>query len=66
MSSGLRVAENCPGRDELKKEMLDFAYGATKTGKVTMNARRNHDDLVVAASLASLAIIVNREGNYAN
>lgn len=56
LRSGVSVAEDAPGREDLKAEMAAFALKAGAKGHLKMEARAGaHDDLVIAAGLAVLA-----------
>jgi len=60
--SGVKIADNCPGRDDLRSEMANFCYGQTAGGRVTANARRGHDDILCAAGLALIGVLVAAGG----
>jgi len=56
LSSGLViVAEGCPLRDLLRKQLERFAYAISRSGADTYQAMRekDHDDLVLALMLAT-------------
>jgi hypothetical protein len=56
LKSGVSVAEDAPGREDLKAEMMAFALKAGARGRFKMEARAGaHDDLVIAAGLSLLA-----------
>jgi hypothetical protein len=56
IKSGVSVAEDAIGREDLKAEMQAFALKAGASGRFKMEARSgSHDDLVIAAGLAVLA-----------
>jgi len=56
LKAGVSVAEDAPGREELKAEMAAFAVKVGAKGNLKMEARAGaHDDLVIAAGLAVLA-----------
>ena len=56
LRSGVSVAEQAPGREDLRAEMQAFAVKAGAKGRLKMEARPGaHDDLVMAAALAVLA-----------
>lgn len=47
----LRVDPAAPGRDQLRQELVDFSY-VESSGFRRMEARRGHDDTVMALALA--------------
>lgn len=51
----LTVAPWCCNRDELRSELGELTIGYTRKGGLTTSARRGHDDLALALSLAILA-----------
>ena len=57
MRSGeLTVAEHAPGRELLRRELGQFVFKPGARGQLRMEAGRGHDDLVIAAALAVLAL----------
>jgi phage FluMu gp28-like protein len=57
MRSGeMIVADRAPGRDLLRKELARFVFKPGTRGRMRLEAARGHDDLVVAAALAVLAV----------
>jgi hypothetical protein len=57
MRSGeLTVAERAPGRDLLRRELGQFVFKPGAQGRLRLEAARGHDDLVMAAALAVLAV----------
>ena len=56
MRSGeMKVAEQAPGRDLLRKELAQFVFKPGARGRLRLEAARGHDDLVIAAAFAVLA-----------
>lgn len=56
LKSGISVAEDAPGREDLRAELAAFAVKAGARGRIKLEARSgSHDDLVIAAGLAVLA-----------
>jgi hypothetical protein len=57
MRSGeLTVAEHAPGRELLRRELAQFVFKLGAQGRLRLEAARGHDDLVIAAALAVLAV----------
>jgi hypothetical protein len=55
-SGALTVAEKAPGRDLLRQELAQFVFKPGERGQIRLEAARGHDDLVIAAALAVLAV----------
>src|SRR5215208_2543840 len=56
MRSGvLTVAEKAPGRELLRRELVQYVFKSGARGQLRLEAGRGHDDLVIAAALAVLA-----------
>jgi len=51
----ITVAPWCCNRDELKAELGELTASFTRRGGLSIQARRGHDDLALALSLATLA-----------
>jgi hypothetical protein len=51
----ISVAPWCYNRDELKAELGELTASFTRRGGLSIQARRGHDDLALALSLATLA-----------
>jgi len=51
----LTVAEHAPGRDLLRRELVQFVFKPGARGQLRLEAARGHDDLVIAAALAVIA-----------
>jgi hypothetical protein len=51
----ITVAPWCCNRDELKNELGELTASFTRRGGLSIQARRGHDDLALALSLATLA-----------
>ena len=51
----ITVAPWCCNRDELKAELGELTASFTRKGGLSIQARRGHDDLALALSLATLA-----------
>jgi hypothetical protein len=57
MRSGkLNVDEHAPGRHLLREELAQFAFKPGTRDRLRLEAARGHDDLVIAAALAVLAV----------
>ncbi len=55
-SGALTVAEHAPGRELLRRELAQFVFKPGARGRTRLEAARGHDDLVIAAALAVLAV----------
>src|SRR5215211_4236311 len=56
MRSGvLTVAEKAPGRELLRRELVQYVFKSGARGQLRLEAGRGHDDLVIGAALAVLA-----------
>ena len=55
-SGALTVAEHAPGRELLRRELAQFVFKPGARGRLRLEAARGHDDLVIAAALAVLAV----------
>ena len=55
-SGALTVDEHAPGRHLLREELAQFAFKPGARGRLRLEAARGHDDLVIAAALAVLAV----------
>jgi hypothetical protein len=49
------VGDYCPGRDALRDELRQMEISRSRTGRLRLEARVGHDDLVLALALAFLA-----------
>jgi hypothetical protein len=58
----LKIACDCAMADALADEMRAFVRSITQHGNVTIEARRTHDDLILAVALAMWA---RTESSYA-
>ena len=52
----MTVADHAPGRQLLRKELAQFVFKPGARGQLRLEAARGHDDLVIAAALAVLAV----------
>lgn len=64
LKAGVSVAEDAPGREELKAEMAAFAVKVGSKGNLKMEARSgSHDDLVIATGLSLISAILSAQGS---
>ena len=56
----MTVAEHAPGRELLRGELERFVFKPGARGQLRLEAARGHDDLVIAAALAVLAVAILR------